>query len=367
VLSSLLLALSIQIGPFYEQRDYFVALRPFWSQEGSTTDVLWPVYTHHRDWWRFCWFMHSQRQEERGGQFAVFPFWISGTGRDGEDYAGLFPVYGRHPHFLMMYDWQYCLWPVWMRYRMPRPSSGQWMTTDAVLFPFFHWRSDGSWGAWPLCGYARQRESFHRYLFWPFITWAEYEADRDTAGKGYSCMVWPIAGLVDREREKQWLFLPPFFSWAETAQPLKGSEKRVNSRIRSPWPFYEVETGSKRDRVSVFPLYENIVDYSYSGNGVEGEITRFGWRLVEIYPDETRVFPFWKKGRDHFRLWPFYETYRKDEVSRSRALAIMPITWADAVDRNWAKFWTFYEKKENPVCAEHSLFWGLINWRTFDD
>jgi hypothetical protein len=256
-----------------------------------------------------------------------------------------------------------------MSYRMPRPSTGEWLETEAVLFPFFHWRSDGSWGVWPVCGYARRRESFHRYFLWPLVTWAEYEADRDTSGKGYSWMVWPLAARVERERERQRMFLPPLFSRAEADSSKTGlsPENRPDTLLRCPWPFFEFESSVRRERISVFPFYEKVTDF---GRGkpreAENGVVRFGWRLVELYPEETRVFPFWKSGKGHFRFWPFYETRGEGQVSESRALALFPIAWADSVDRNWAKFWTFYECARNPVCSEHSLFWGLIKWRTFD-
>ena len=104
----------------------FAALRPFWASEGETTDVLWPAFTAHRDWWRFLLFVHYQSYAQDGYQFEIMPVWWNGR-REGkpeeEDrgYAGLFPLYGSHPHFLLLYDWQFCLWPVWMRYSMPRP------------------------------------------------------------------------------------------------------------------------------------------------------------------------------------------------------------------------------------------------------
>ena len=51
MLANLLLAAAFQVGPFYEQKpaeEYF-AVRPFYAQEGETTDVLWPLFTAHRD------------------------------------------------------------------------------------------------------------------------------------------------------------------------------------------------------------------------------------------------------------------------------------------------------------------------------
>ena len=359
-----LLASVLQLGPFAQKGPGdFTAIRPFWSRQGEVTDVLWPVFTHHRDWWRFCYFMSCQEGQDDAFQFEVIPLWFNGRTRTGEDYWGLFPLWGRHPHILLVYDWEFCLWPLWMRYRMPRPSTKEWLTSTVVLFPFVSWRSDGSWGVWPLCGLNHRRESDHRYALWPLVTWADYRADRDTAGAGSSWMFWPLYGEVRRERERQTLVLPPLFSYAETPQGWRG---------RFPWPLVEIERFADRDRTSVFPFWEHTVDKSFRDGGKESEVTRFGWKLVELYDDETRVFPFWVSRRDdsYFRLWPFYEKMNLDragDFTWCGSLALFPIRWVDPVDRNWASFWTLYESVESPVFTDHSLFWGLITWRTFKD
>lgn len=371
MLSKLLLAVAFQIGPFYQQgEDGSVALRPVYSSSGDATDVLWPVFTAHRDWWRFCFIAHFL-ENDAGSQFSVFPFWWNGTsvrrvpgGEDeGVGYFGLFPVWGRHPHLLGLHDAHFALWPLYHAYSSPR--RGGELRSHSVLFPFFHWRDDGSWGVWPLYVKNNRRESVHRAVFWPLFTWASYSEDRDTSGGGHSWMVWPVFGRVDRAREKQTLFLPPFFSHAETGNPAKPASLGV--RIRCPWPLFEYESTVQRSRLSVFPFYERVENRRYSDGAAEDTVTRFGWRLVELLPDETRVFPFWVKGRDYFRLWPFWETKYEHGVSESRFLSLFPIRHVPAVDRNWAKFWTFYEREEYPVSVGHSLFWGLVRWNTLKD
>ena len=372
MISAFIFATAFQVLPFYQQDPAhdFYALRPFWSREGETTDVLWPLFTSHRDWWRFAFLAHGQTAGDGGYQFEILPVWWNGkegergTGngeREAGDgtYWGLFPLYGRHPHVLMMYDWRFCLWPLWMRYRTPRPKEKRWMTTNAVLFPFVHWRDDGSWGFWPLYMFAHNRADDHTSVLWPIWNWKTSFADRDTGGAGTSWMLWPLIGRVARERENQWLFLPPLFSCAETKDGWRG---------RFPWPLVEVERFAKRSRTSVFPLYERIENFRYFDGAKEDEIWRFGWRLVELLPDETRVFPFWVSRKDgsYFRLWPLWESSRAaDGTRRGRFLSLFPIRWVPAVDRNWAKFWTFYEREAAPGAAtRHSLLWGLVRWTT---
>ena len=368
---SILLAAAFQILPFYQQKpaeDYW-ALRPLVSHERDATDVAWPVFTSHRDWWRFCYVANWQRRAGNPGgyQFSLAPLWFNGREEAGDPaYWGFFPLYGRHPHVAMLYDFQFALWPLWHRYKMPRGRD--WLVSNSILFPFFSWRSDGAWSFWPLYGVNFRRESDHRYVLWPIVTWASYRADRDTAGAGSSWMVWPLAGRVDRERESQWMFLPPFFSFARTASPaLEGRGVRSGgTRVRCPWPFFEYESAAGRERLSVWPFYERVRWRSYAKGERESSVTRFGWKLVEIYDDEIRVFPFWAGRRDgsYRRLWPFWESERKFDVSRGRFLALFPVRWVPAVDRNWAKFWTFYENVSCPLYTDHSLFWGIVRWRS---
>ncbi|MCR5414274.1 MAG: hypothetical protein K6F50_06055 [Kiritimatiellae bacterium] len=354
---SLIAAIAFQVGPFYQQRpagDYW-ALRPLVSREEEVSDVLWPVFTAHRDWWRFCYLAYWQdHPEEDSWQFTLLPLWFNGRDGRGDGYWGLFPFYGRHPHVLMMDDFTFALWPVWHRYTKPRGRDR--LVTNAVLFPFVSWRSDGAWSVWPLYGVNLQRESDHRYALWPLVTWASYREDRDTAGEGYSWMVWPLYGIVDRARESQHLILPPFFSYAETGQGAW--------RLRCPWPFVDIERTRTRNRTSIWPFYERSTDLDFLKGGESSSVTRFGWKLVEIYDDEVRVFPFWVSGDDHFRLWPLWESETEKDVTRGRFLDLFPIRWIPAVDRNWSKFWTFYENESCPLYTDHSLLWGIIRWRT---
>lgn len=377
MLSEILVAAAFQLGPFYEQKGEDAALRPFWSREGQTTDVVWPLFTSHENWWRLALFVHHQTNDD-GFQFDLLPLYWQGVDR-GEAYWGLFPLYGNHPHIALIHDFSFALWPLWMQYRMPRPGEQRWLTTNAVLWPFIHWRDDGSWGFWPFYVSNHQRESFHQAALWPLVTWATYEPDRDTSGAGSSWMVWPLAGGVTREREDQWMILPPLFSLTETRSPTwcERGNSAPEIRVRCPWPFFEYEDGARRERLSVFPFYEHVELKSYSGASrdqpaaVRSSVTRFGWKLVELYDDETRVFPFWVSRKDgtYFRLWPFWESKVGDDgARRGRFLTLLPIRNVPAIDRNWAKFWTLYERAEaTDGSVEHSLFWGLISWRTEPD
>ena len=397
------------VGPFFEYRRTepgdatFWAIRPFYSRVESTAartavhDVLWPLvsYRSHADasWWSaFLLFHGDARATDPSWTFDIFPFWFSGTTRKGEDYWAFFPFYGNHPHVLLMDDFSCVLWPIWHTYEVKGVRS------HAVCWPFVTWRDDPrpGVGVWPFYGYARQRESEHHYALWPLVTWAAYDEDRDTSGAGHSWWVLPFYGEVRRARESQTLVIPPFFSYTETDSA---------KRWRLPWPFVDFESTSVRDRISVWPLWEQIRGYSFADRQKERpeEWTwRFGWKLVEntelssgrTFEKRFNFFPFftwerrWKasgskfnvqsstsqvpRGRErgelqssYLRVWPFWSSETEGGRTRSRTLELIPIRHSEGVERNWAPFWSLWEKDERPDGrTRYSILWNFIAWQS---
>lgn len=396
-----LAANALTIGPFFEchrddscagRPDDFWALRPFYSQvhasETAAHDVLWPLVTRHRAqdrlWWRAFFLAYGDGRDgvESSWSFNLLPLFFCGEDRRAGSYWGLFPLYGRHPHFLLMDDWRFVLWPLWMDYDVKDIHHG------AVLWPFVTWKESGTdtWGAWPLYSHARLRESDHWYALWPLVTWARYDEDRDTSGAGHSWMVWPLGGSVARARESQTLVLPPLFSYTHTPHV---------RRWRLPWPLVDVELGTKRDRVSVWPFYEQITGYPYraaeSAPPVPEERTRrYLWVIAEDTELETAetletrfsIFPFftrerrfvkekdgaWRRVAAYTRVWPFWSAEEERGLVRQRALELVPIRHAEGLDRNWAPFWTFWTASGvEGGFTNHSLLWNIITWTNEND
>ncbi len=393
-------------GPFFEYRRAigpnpaggsredrlrtFWAFRPFYAQvrapETSERDFLWPIGTcHSREddlWWRAFFIAYGDDREGRdpSWSFNLMPiFFCGGARRTGEGYWGLFPIYGTHPHFLLMDDWRFVLWPIWMDYDVKGIHHG------AVLWPIVTWKenSTATAGVWPIYSHSRLRESDHWYVLWPIATWALYDEDRDTGGAGHSWMFWPLCGHVDRERESQYLFLPPFFSLVRTPHA---------RRVRAPWPLVDVELGKRRNRVSVWPFYEYLDSFPYADKlgekpPPEERTRRYLWVIVEDMELETEstletrfnVFPFWTSERRYVkskdgsrretsaftRIWPFWRSETDHGLVRRRVLDLVPIRNAEGLDRNWAPFWTFWtsEGLANGTTS-HSLFWNIITWAT---
>ena len=386
------------LGPFFEYRRAepgdasFWALRPFYSQvrdpatATADRDVLWPCVSlrSHADaaWWNaLVVFYGDSRASSPAWSFNFVPFAFCGADRKDGGYWGVFPFYGHHPHFALMDDWTFVLWPVWHTYTVKDVRS------HAVFWPFITWRDDprAGFGVWPFYGQARQRESDHGYALWPFVTWASYDEDRDTSGAGHSWWALPFYGQVRRAREAQTMVLPPFFSCTRTPDA---------TRWRLPWPFVELQASSTRDRLSFWPFWEQVRGYSYADKAKsrpEERTWRVGWQLVENTKLETdrtfehrfSLFPFvtwerrWRKarGRDaasvletepedsYFRLWPLWSSETVDGRTRSRTLELMPVRHNEGVERNWAPFWSLWEKDERPDGrTRHSLLWNIVHW-----
>lgn len=346
----------VNVGPFFEcdAERKFTAVRPFWSSTPATEDFLWPLGTWHTNedqfWYRFLFLAYGHE-----GSFNLFPLWFSETERETDEFKwALFPLCGSHPHMLFMDDIHFALWPLYMDYSVKDVRS------RAVLWPIFSWKDSprDAVGVWPLFGWSSLRESTHRYLLWPILTWADHYEDRDTSGAGKSGMLWPIFGAVERERERQVLILPPFFSWAKTPETW---------RLRCPWPLVDIELGPKRDRWSMWPLVEHSVQKSYGSGNVDDVIWRFGWQLVEKTNSRFNIFPFFTKENDFVRVWPFWSSRVKDGRQTVKVLDLIPVRNADGFARNWEPFWSVYSSEDLPDGRIRRKFLFNIFWWTSDE
>ena len=385
------------LGPFFEYRRVepgdatFWAFRPFYSQvrdpasRTAAYDALWPLVTlhDHKDaaWWRALIATGDSRATDPTWSFNIFPLWFSGADRKDDGYWGFFPFYGHHPHFLLMDDWTFVLWPIWHTYTVKGVRS------HAVLFPFVTWRDEPreGVGVWPFYGWAKQRESLHHYVLWPLITWARYEEDRDTSGAGTSWWFLPFYGTVDRARESQMLL--PFIGTSYT-------KTKDATRWRFLWPLVESLKSTTRDRLSVFPFWEQVSSYSYGVKATEEQTWRVGWQLIENTRLETKttlekrfnLFPFftwerrWYRDRkaaaeegaepndSFFRIWPFWSSETVGGRTRQRTLDLMPFRHVEGIERNWAPFWSLWDREDRPDGrTRYSVFFNFIHWQSQTD
>lgn len=380
-----------RLGPFFEwgsregEGMTRLAVRPFYAWERSEVrrvdedmEVVWPL-THFA--WRgdeFHWrvgmafWQEADRTERlsRDYSFAMPPIWTNG--RDmGKDYWGLFPIYGRLPKFFLTEDFQWGLFPLWLRYRT---GGSRGVVRDYFGWPFFSLKYDADrtrWALWPLYGTKWEPEYEARFVAWPFWNDQVFHRRRH---HGYAWMLWPVCERIKADTEWGWGVLPPLFRYSETVDGAR--------LIRAPWPLFERYTDARESTWRSWRFW-----------GMTHRGTRDGWwfmypigvhqrqRTENQYTRMSRFWPFYVeeetvgydvRGRGrveerYFRLWPFYSSfYREDVGLKRKALTLLPIRDVPAVERNWAPFWTFYTARRRPGEREvlHELFWGLIWWRT---
>ena len=371
-----------RLGPFFEYRatregGAFWALRPFFSRvtdpvsDTRVADVVWPLGTFHRDreqaWWRLLLAYGSDNdiyRDDSAWKAALFPLWFQGRTRQGEDYRALFPIYGHLPHMLLMDDIDFLLFPLYLNYEVNH------VERDYYLWPVFSRMGDEPGvkrtGVFPLYGRTERREAKHLYAFWPFWTSAVYG---DVRNPGTSWMLFPLCGQVNREKEKQWLAVPPFFSHATTD---------VSERWRMPWPFVEtVKTPTSRKR-SYWPLYGDFErEDERRWYAVWPLLAHFKLSTEGGLTERSRFFPFYlnqtefkkdKAGHEieverYTRVWPFYARESSPEGSHLRALEFSLMRYSGGIERNWAPFWTLYERIERDGEVAHDALWGLLQYR----
>jgi hypothetical protein len=376
----------LRIGPFYERRimsdgGHFYALRPFYAHSSDSeeredvTDAVWPLATGHWDqtqfWWRCLLAFGNDLNvddENAGYECGVFPFWLNGRSREGEDYWSLFPIYGHVPKFMMfMSDIDFILFPCYLKYNVVGRERRYY------LFPFIGREDDEQLqthtSIFQFFGEKENRMSSSRFILWPF--WTEKVYKDATRNPGQSWMFFPAVGHVAREKEEQWLTLPPFFSWAKT-------DKR--ERWHMPWPFVQVDNSDSERKRVFWPFYSQAL-------GEERTFYSAGWflfsyedmRMKKQRYERTRFFPFYAhetryakndKGEevekeDYLRVWPFVTRQRTPDYFHWRTLELNPIRSAGGIDRNWAPFWTFYAHNETANETEHDGLWGILNFRVF--
>ncbi len=381
-----------RIGPFFEWRQsdahgvMRLAIRPIYAWERSEThpedkdmDVVWPL--SHFAWrseafhWRIVMTFWRERdvtdQTSRDYTFSFPPLWVNGRNRD-RNYWGVFPIYGRIPHFIFLEDVQWAMFPLWLRYKT---GGSRGVYRDYVVWPFFSMKHDEDktrWGLWPLYGTRHEPHYDARYVLWPFWNDQTFHSDRPKHN-GTAWMLWPIYERTVADTEKGWGVLPPFFRSMRTTD---GAHL-----IRAPWPLFERYTDRKESTWKFWRFW-----------GMTHRGTRDGWWLMHpivaserqkttnLRVEKFRIWPFYvnesayevtargeRLESSYFKIWPFYMSrYHEDEGLTRRALELFPIRDVAAIDRNWAPFWTFYTARQRvgEETVLHELFWGLIWWHT---
>ena len=163
--------------------------------------------------------------------------------------------------------------------------------------------------------------------------------------------------------------MPPFFSHATTD---------AAERWRLPWPFIETATTPTSRKRSFWPLYGDVErEDELRWYAVWPLIERFNLKTKGGRTERSRFFPFYvgetvykkdKGGREYeseryTRVWPFYASESSVSGTHLRTLELSLIRYSGGLERNWAPFWTLYERTEQGGEVAHDALWGLLQYR----
>lgn len=380
-----------RLGPFFERRTEngetsFLAVRPFFSweykkeQDQRDLDVVWPISTFGRRAERVrnriltIFYTDDDRNDpESGWHISAPPIWGMGRTNHGVDHWALFPFYGYIPNMLIVNEFRFVLFPLYVSYEVGKTP----VPRKYFLWPFFSLKEDPDktrWSLWPIYGTKKETDFDSRFAFWPLWTEKIYH-DQQRQKNGHAWMLFPLMARVDTDTEQGWSVIPPFFSRTTT--------ERGATLLRCPWPlehytdpnentwrFWRIFGVTHRGSRDGWWFLHPIVVFSHQETERVENTRRRIWPLYTFEEDKT-----FDKGTEtveesYFRIWPlFSRAYSKEQGERIRVLELMPIRDSAPIERNFAPFWTLYECTHTPgeSVNRHDLFWGLIKWTTEAD
>lgn len=376
------------LGPFIEQSErstgeQLTSVRPFVSRYDrpstgyTSTEVLWPLYSHHRindrTSWRFLFFFGGNgdvTDPESRYHVWLIPLWFHGRDSRGEAYAALFPIGGTIRDFIGLDRISFLLFPLHETHEVDGVQSKAW------LWPIFTSSESSAAGdgpavkrrgVFPLYGTSHREAQWHRkYVAWPFYTSVRYYGGRFPEGGG--SMLFPIYGHSKLEGQESWTLLPPFFSYQHNDEGFR--------RVRCPWPFIQITESETERKWEFFPIWgfreDEFKRKSYFLWPIARRHESFGKRVTE---DRQAILPFWFQEKrwfhfesgereqrlTYYRLWPLFSYLREGEQSRFRVPDLWFAKNTPPIERTWVPLWTLYSRQRAEGEVAHELLWGL--WR----
>lgn len=367
---------TIGLPPFIEYRgdteELFV--RPLLSVGPTAVRGLWPIFHHrHDDRGRSVWLlplMLYRSRPQQGGydrDLFVLPLTAWGDSPDEGAYFGVFPFGGRFKSFLGMDEFDFALFPLYLRQRDRERVSYH------ILWPLVNWvsgRGHSGWRVWPFWArYAAETPEgvpkFRRsYVLWPLFSHQESLLDTRTPATTWSFfpfwshseskhitrrhILWPLFASEENR-------LRGYRSWGMSLVPVRFATGEKEVQI-DPWPFFGWWDREERFRqYALWPLQRYEREKT-----AQIDATRF-WFLPFWWQADTR----WPDGASWTRrkLWPFFSYERQNDAARWDALSLLP--WFDATtDDFWGRLWQLARWRRRGDDEALEILWGLVSWES---
>lgn len=296
----------------------------------SEHQFLWPFgrartdaeESYHRLWPLWSYRARTNQEGHRDVDwYLLFPFLWGGSGGEGEDYFGLFPLYADLPDFLTYERFTAVLFPLYLR-----------LDKNAHRHAFFLWPLIGTsscnnghsrWHCYPFYGHDIQPGRHdRRFVLWPFCAWGTENLaepnSREPEELVHSYWFWPFCGWRSGRTVGGWMALWPFFqhTW---------KQDHFNN-LTLFWPFFHYYWNRAEDNLTQRWFWP-LVGQAQSD---DQRSWSFAWPLVwwRAYDDpegrteQQWVLPFWwrirseqrdRQSDEHWHAWPFaHHTVRRD-------------------------------------------------------
>ncbi|MFQ6078059.1 MAG: hypothetical protein ACE5NJ_02850 [Thermodesulfobacteriota bacterium] len=302
------------------------------------------------------------RDERRNGgkrvkDFSLFPF-FRGQGEGGEEYWGIFPLFGQLVGRFGRDRIRFYLWPIYSDWT----EDGAY--TRNLLWPILSATRGGgkkAFRVWPLWGY-REEEGVSRvdFILWPFFVQWVRDLDTDDPEKGR--LLFPLYWGVRSKKKRHVTIVWPFFSHAI-------DERNGSERWDAPWPFISVTRGEMVRKLLVFPLYYR--------KETPGSRTRWIlWPLYQCWDDQlgnqrevvqrflliNRIKTVFngkgEKISKQVSIWPFFKYSREGDKVSLQLFHLIPFE-DEGLERNWVPLYRVYRHERSASGKRWNILWGL--------
>jgi hypothetical protein len=323
------------------------------TKEGETKAYLSPVSLY--------------RKEEVDGKekwdFQFFTFFIGETEK-GEDYWGIFPIYG---NLLSRYgkdEVHFYLWPLYGE------TTTEGVRTTNLLWPIFSYtqgeRKKG-YRIFPVHG-KKETPGVSQIEFWLWPFYSKGKFDMDTDDPVDEKIIFPLYIRKESRRFKSQTYLWPFYSHARD---------RLTSfeQLDLPWPFYRSIKGENLREVRIFPLYGyrvkegemkrlSILYFVYPlfryEEDMMGGVNEKTYRILLLSRIRAGEDPQGIKKENSLRIWPFFD-YEREETGRTTFsfLYLFPFK-DDGFERNLFPLFRIFRWEKDPEGRKLTNFlWGF--------
>ena len=356
-----------------EVRDNQWGIHPLfcWSEEESESlqrlEYLYPLGKYEdRRGEKKSYFspLHLYKEERLGGvnrwDFQFFPFFVGET-RKGEDYWGIFPLFGT---FLDRYgkkEIRFYLWPLYSQ------SVTEGYATTNVLWPFIgitEGEKRKGLRIWPFYGYKEEPGvSRVDFFLWPIFFHGIKGMDGEDPVE--ERLVFPLYVSKESKRIDKKTYLWPFFSHLKDR--LTGFEQ-----WDLPYPIFQYSHGGGVEGLRIFPFY----GYEERQDGVKksfflypvyaereipiGGIREKTIRILLLSRIQSGEGSGGKEKEHSLRIWPFFDYERSAAGDQAFSiLYLIPYTGKGA-ERNLVPLFRIFQWERDARGRGFTQFlWGF--------